>query len=88
LSPAVFWRSLLVATIVFVVTTVGEVLLLALAGGASVLTHLTALYPIIAVVGGVVLNALVTTFVVVYAVDVRVRREGYDLALAAHEPLL
>ena len=86
LSPALFRRSLLVATIVFVVSAVGSVVLTAIAGTLSVVTHLTALYPIVAVVGGVVLNALVTTFIVIYSIDIRVRREGYDLALAVRAP--
>lgn len=87
-SPPIFWRSLLTATIVLGVTTVGGLLITAIAAGLSAVTHLTALYPVVAVVGGVALNALVTTFVVLYAVDVRVRREGYDLALAAQAPAL
>jgi hypothetical protein len=83
LSPAVFWRSALVATIVFAVWLIGSLLLLGLAAGLSALTHVGALYPVIAVIGTVALNALVTTFIVLYAFDVRVRREGYDLELAA-----
>ena len=31
-------------------------------------------------------DVLLTAFVVVYRIDVRVRNEGYDLWLAAHEP--
>jgi hypothetical protein len=84
-SPAVFWRSVLVAMIVFAVSLAGSLLLLATAAGLSVLTHLGALYPVIVVIGGVALNALLTTFIVIYAFDVRVRREGYDLVLAARE---
>jgi hypothetical protein len=83
LSPAVFWRSALAGTIVFAVSLVGSVVLISLAATLSAVTHLSALYPVIAVVGSVGLNALLTTFIVIYAFDVRVRREGYDLALAA-----
>jgi hypothetical protein len=32
-----------------------------------------------------VLNALLTSFIVIYAIDVRVRREGYDLVIAARD---
>jgi hypothetical protein len=83
LSPAIFWRSLLVATVLFAVALAGSLILLGIASATSALTHLTALYPVVAVTGGVALNALLTTFVVIYAFDIRVRREGYDLAVAA-----
>lgn len=84
-SPAVFWRSALVGTIVFAVSFVGSLILISLALTLSALTHVAALYPVIAVVGSVALNALLTTFLVIYAFDVRVRREGFDLSLAAQE---
>jgi hypothetical protein len=83
LSPAIFWRSLLVATVVFSVSLAGSLILVGIASTLSLLTHLSALYPVIAVIGGVALNALLTTFVVIYGFDIRVRREGYDLAVAA-----
>ena len=85
LSPALFWRSLLVGTIVFGVSLIGTLMLVALAAVVSAVTHLTALYPVIVVIGGVVLNALLTSFIVIYAIDVRVRREGYDLVIAARD---
>jgi len=88
LSPSIFWRTALVATIVFGVSLIGSLIVLGIASTASVLTHLTALYPVIAVTGAVALNALLTTFVVIYAYDVRVRREGYDLAVAARTSAL
>lgn len=86
LSPPIFWRSLLVATIVFGVLVIGTTLVLAIAGTLSVISGLSVVYPILAVIGGIALNALVTTFIVVHAIDIRVRREGYDLLVAAHEP--
>jgi hypothetical protein len=61
----------------------GSLILLAIASAAALLTHAGALYPVIAVIGGVALNALLTTFIVIYAFDIRVRREGYDLTIAA-----
>ncbi len=85
LSPAVLKRSLLVATITFAVSLAGTLILLGVAAGVSAATHLTALYPVVAVIGSLALNALLTAFVVIYAFDVRVRREGYDLVLAAQE---
>jgi hypothetical protein len=84
-SRALFWRSMLVGTIVFAVSLIGSLVLLSLATLLSALTHLTALYPIVAVIGSVALNALLITFLVIYAIDVRVRREGYDIMLAVRE---
>jgi hypothetical protein len=83
LSPGIFWRSMLVATVLFCVSLVGSLILLGIASAISLATHLTALYPVVAVTGNVALNALLTTFVVIYAFDIRVRREGYGLAVAA-----
>lgn len=77
------WRSLAVGTILFAVSLCGALLLSAAGGALAILTHVGALYPVVLAVGGVVVNGLLSTFVVVYAIDVRVRREGYDLALAA-----
>jgi hypothetical protein len=88
LSPGIFRRSLLVATVLFGVSLVGSFILLGIASTLSLLTHLSALYPVIAVTGGVALNALLTTFVVLYGFDIRVRREGYDLAVAAQSGAL
>jgi hypothetical protein len=88
LSPAIFWRSALVATIVFAVSLIGSLVLLSIAAALTALTHITALYPIVAVIGEVALSALITTFIVVYAIDVRIRREGYDLSIAARETSL
>jgi hypothetical protein len=85
LSPALLWRSALVGTIVFAVSLIGSLVLVTIAATLTALTHLSALYPIVAVIGSVALNALLTTFVVIYAIDVRVRREGYDIMLAARE---
>jgi hypothetical protein len=88
LSPPIFWRSLLVATVLFAVSLLGSLIVLGIASAFSVLTHVTAFYPVITVIGGVALNALLTTFIVIYAFDIRVRREGYDLAVAARKNAL
>jgi hypothetical protein len=34
-------------------------------------------------IGGIALDALFVAILVIYSVDIRVRREGYDLELAA-----
>jgi len=85
LGRAVFWRSALAATTIFAVTSIGSLMLLSIAAGLSSLTHVAALSPIISAIGDIALSALVTAFSVIYALDVRVRREGYDLALAVQE---
>ncbi len=85
LAPAVFWRSALVGTIAFAVSLIGALVLLSIGGVLAALTHFSALAPVVSVVGGLAINGLVATFLVVYATDVRVRREGYDLELAARE---
>ncbi len=86
LSPAVFWRSAAVGAIVFTVSLIGALLLLSIGATLEALTHIGVLVPVISVVGGLVLNGLVLTFLVLYSFDVRVRREGYDLELASREP--
>jgi len=79
-------RSLLVGFILTLVVGVGSIVITALAGVLAVTTHLTPLYTIVSVIGSVLLNALIVTFVVVYSYDVRVRREGYDLHAALATP--
>lgn len=81
-ARTLFWRSLAVAVIVLVVQTVGIYLCIALGAGLALVTHLSALYPVIVTVGGVMLSAFLASYYVVYSFDIRVRREGYDLAVA------
>jgi hypothetical protein len=88
LNRALVWRSALVGTIVLGVSLIGKVVLVTIGGTLTALTHLGALYPIVVVTGSVALDALITAFIVIYAVDVRVRREGYDIAIAAREAAL
>ncbi|MFN2460933.1 MAG: hypothetical protein ABR591_09635 [Candidatus Velthaea sp.] len=78
-----FWRSLLVAAILFAVSIIGSLVLVASATTLALVTHVAALYPIVLGIGNVVLGALLSAYLVVYWYDLRVRREGYDLALAA-----
>jgi hypothetical protein len=79
---AMFWRSALVATSLFFVSFAGGLVLSSIGALLAALTHWGPLFLIVTAIGNVALNALLTTFIVVYAFDVRVRREGYDLELA------
>jgi hypothetical protein len=49
----------------------------------AALTREPAVAIIVLAIGGIVEGALLRTYIVVYSFDVRVRREGYDLLVAA-----
>jgi len=73
------WRTLIAGLIAFAITFGGSLPTIGVAIGVSALLHLPVLYYAIAGAGSVLLEGLMTAFVVVYATDVRVRREGLDL---------
>lgn len=75
-------RTVIAGLVLLLLSQAGTLPLVAVAALASVLTHVDALYFAILGVGTVLLDGIVASFAVVYAVDVRVRREGYDLLLA------
>ncbi len=80
------WRAL-VAGFVFVVLSYGAVLPpLAVAGLVSAVTHQPVISAAAGAVATVLVQGLLGAFVVAYAIDVRVRREGLDLALLAEAP--
>ncbi len=81
-------RTVVGGLVVFVVSEVGALPLIALAATLTALTHIDALYFAILGVGSVLLEGIVAAFVVVYAVDVRVRREGFDIIAAEPPPVL
>lgn len=81
------WRTVLGGLVVFVVSQAGAWPLLAVAATLTVLTHINLLYFAITGVGSVLLEGIVAAFVVVFAVDVRVRREGFDLVAAEPPPV-
>jgi hypothetical protein len=78
-------RTVAAGLIVMLVSQAGTLPLIGVAVLATMLTRIDALYFAILGAGGILLNGIVATFVVVYAVDARVRREGYDL-IAAEQP--
>jgi hypothetical protein len=81
-------RTIVGGLVVFVVSQVGALPLIAVAATLTALTHLDVLYFAILGVGSVLLEGIVAAFVVVYAVDVRVRREGFDIIAAESPPVL
>ena len=78
-------RTIVGGLVVFVVSEVGALPLVAVGATVTALTHVDVLYYAIVGLGTVLLEGIVAAFVVVYAVDVRVRREGFDI-IAAEPP--
>ncbi len=81
-------RTIVGGLVVFAVSQVGTLPLLALGALAATTTHVDALYFAIIGAGSVVLEGLVAAFVIVFAVDVRVRREGLDILAAEAPPVV
>ncbi|MEA2787247.1 MAG: hypothetical protein QOF71_3351 [Candidatus Eremiobacteraeota bacterium] len=81
-------RTIVGGLVVFVVSYVGSLPLIAVAVTLTALTHVDVLYFAVLGVGSVLLEGIVAAFVVVFAVDVRVRREGFDIIAAEPPPLL
>jgi hypothetical protein len=81
-------RTIVGGLIVFVVSYAGSLPLLAVAVTLTAMTHIDVLYFAIVGVGSVLLEGLVAAFVVVFAIDVRVRREGFDIIAAEPPPIL
>ncbi len=77
------WRSLVAGMVALAVNFVASVPLLAVGATLSALTHVRALYYGVAGVGEVLVQGLLGAFIVIYAVDVRVRRQGIDLLPSA-----
>jgi len=80
-------RTVVAGCVLFLVSQLGALPLIALAVIATAATHVDALYFAILGAGGVLLDGIVAAFVVVYAVDARIRREGYDIMIAETPPV-
>jgi hypothetical protein len=86
-SRATWWRTVVAGLVVLAITQGGLLPLLFLAGLLVAVTHIDGLYFAIFGTGTILLDGLVAAFVVVYATDMRVRREGLDLvALTQAQP--
>lgn len=81
-------RTIVGGLVVFVVSYVGSLPLLAVAVTLTALTHIDVLYFAVLGVGTVLLEGIVAAFVVVFAIDVRVRREGFGIIAAEPPPIL
>ena len=88
LARGMRWRTVVGGLVIVLVTYGGTLPLIAIAGLAVAATHQDALYFAVLGAGNVLLEGLIAAFVVVYAVDVRVRREGWDIIAAETPPAI
>jgi hypothetical protein len=72
-------RTIVGGLVIFLLSEGGALPIIGIAAVATMLTHIDALYFAILGAGSVLLEGLIAAFVVVYAIDVRVRREGIDI---------
>ena len=79
-------RTIGIALAFSAVEVVGSFALLALSALLQALTHLALLQAVVSAIGQIVISGVLGVFMVAYARDVRLRREGYDLLRAASEP--
>jgi hypothetical protein len=80
-------RSACAAAIVLAVSWGGWLVGVAAGDGLSAFTHNAACSAVLQSLADAGSNALSACFAVTYAFDVRIRREGFDLAVAAGEPV-
>jgi hypothetical protein len=73
------WRTIVAGLVVVAITQGGLLPLILLGALVTAMTHIDAAYFAIFGTGTILLDGLVAAFLVVYAMDVRVRREGLDL---------
>lgn len=76
-ARALLLRSFLVGLTAFVVEFAGIVVGLSAGAVIGALTHVPDLAVVISTLAGIILTGLVTTFIVRYTLDVRIRREGF-----------
>lgn len=81
LAPGMKRRTVVGGLVLMVVAYAGTLPILAAAAVASAVTHIDALYFAIMGAGTLLLDGIMASFVVVYAVDARVRREGFDIVV-------
>jgi hypothetical protein len=79
-------RTIGIALAFSAVELLGSVAMIAVSGLLQALTHLALLQALVAAIGQIVISGILGVFMVAYARDVRLRREGYDLLRAASEP--
>lgn len=80
-------RTIVAGLVLMLVSQAGALPLIAIAVVLTAIAHFDALYFAVLSVGAVLIDGLVAAFVVVYAVDVRVRREGLDIVIPEPSPI-
>ena len=70
---------MLVGIVTMVIAFLGSLALTAVGGWLAFITHIDVLHVIFAGFGNLVVNGLISAYLVAYALDVRVRREGFIL---------
>jgi hypothetical protein len=79
-------RTIGVALAFSAVELIGSLALLVMSALLQALTHSGLLQAVVSAVGQIVISGVLGVFMVAYARDVRLRREGYDLLRALGEP--
>jgi hypothetical protein len=79
-------RTLGVALAVVAIDWFGSLALLTFSAAVEYFTHVTLLYAIVTACAAILLDGVRTIFVLIYMRDVKLRREGTDLLLAAAAP--
>ena len=82
------WRSLAAGLVALLLDFGAAIPIVALGALLAELTHVQAVYWATVGLGDLLTQCLMATFLVIYAVDVRVRREGIDLLPAAEQGAL
>ena len=85
-APGMKRRTVVGGLVVLLLSQVGTLPLIGVAAVVTAVTHVDALYFAIIGAGTILLEGIVAAFVVVFAVDARVRREGFDLILPETPP--
>jgi hypothetical protein len=80
-APGMKRRTVVAGLVLLAVTYAGTIPIIMAAAVATAVTHVDALYFAIVGAGTLLLDGIIASFVVVYAVDARVRREGLDLVV-------
>jgi hypothetical protein len=88
LAPGMKRRTIVGGLVVFAVSQVGTLPLLGLGAILTMTTHIDGLYFAVVGAGSVLLEGMVAAFVIVFAVDVRVRREGLDILATEAPPVI
>lgn len=85
-APGMKRRTLVAGLVVLLVSYAGTLPMVGIAILVTTATHVDALYFAILGAGQVLLDGIVAAFIVVFAVDARVRREGLDLIVPEAPP--